>query len=183
MKMTTPNEVTAGGDTDQRWNVKDGQRSVTFVGQLVASADSQSGTDVRWTELSLYRTSTGRYILEKIGRSDVFHSELCKRRSKGLSFTDLHAAAEAQSRDQDVTTSYIACTDCRPDFEVRPAWVEQDISSVAVYENVPVMIDAMYRRDADSAHFMSRVSRMLLDNASRKDPSISTVLNTPSDVT
>src|SRR3954467_12138566 len=79
--------------TEERFNVKDGQRNLTFMGWQVAAADSQSGNDVRWTELTLYKTLTGKYVLEKVGRSDVFHSDKCTRRSKGEKHGDLEDAA------------------------------------------------------------------------------------------
>lgn len=167
--------------TEQRFDLRDGQRPITFVGWMVANADSQSGTNPRWTELSLYRTITGRYVLEKIGRSDVFHSPGCKRKS-GAFFESLDHALEAdQDRAED--DAYVPCDICKPDFAQQPVYVERDISAVAVYAEPEQLVDALFRKDADNMRYLSRVSRELLDEAASRDEGIAGVMSSPADIT
>lgn len=170
--------------SEERFNVKDGQRPLTFQGWKIADADSQSGSDVRWTELTLYKTLSGRYVLEKIGRSDVFHSDACKRRSKGVKFTSLDdALGDVEESDLDVEEIFVPCTECHPSFDDEPVWAERDISAVAVFESAEKLVQSLFRRDNDNMKFLSRVSRALLDEAALHDVDIKMVMSSPADVT
>jgi hypothetical protein len=168
-------------ETAQRFDVRDGQRPVTFVGWMVADADSQGGGDPRWTELALYRTTSGKYVLEKIGRSDVFHSVRCKRRSKGIQVDSLEAALKGE--DVDPRDRYVQCEQCRPGYDEAPVYVERDISSIAVYADAQQAVDALFRKDGDNMRYLSRVARELLDEAAKADQDISTVMTSPADIT
>lgn len=168
----------------ERFNLKDGQRPITFMGWKLAEADSQSGTDIRWTELTLYKTLNGRYVLEKIGRSDVFHSDACKRRSKGVKFGSLDIAAENEL-DDDVTLEevYVPCEDCKPSFDDEPVWVERDISAVTLAESAEKLVESLFRKDNDNMKYLSRVSRALLEKATEADSDVKTVMSAQVDVT
>jgi hypothetical protein len=169
-------------DTAQRFEVKDGQRTLTFSGWLLAEADSQSGHDVRWTELTLYKTLTGKYVLEKIGRSDVFHADRCKRRSKGVKFDTLEYAL-SDDQDDALEAYFQPCDQCRPAYDEEPVWVERDISAIALFDAPTALVDSLFRRDGDNMRFLSRVSRNLLDQAKLRDTGIDEVMRTPTDVT
>lgn len=176
--MTTPTR------DEQRFNIVDGTRPLTFTGWLVAASDSQSGMDVRWTELTLYRTTSGKYILEKVGRSDVFHSDQCRRNSKGVRFDSLDDAVPADAPEDDVLEDiFVPCMDCKPDYDIHPAWVERDIASVSMFETAAQVIDSLYRPERGSSRFLSRVARMLLDRAALEDPEVGRVMALPADVT
>ncbi len=174
--------------TEERFNVKDGQRPLTFVGWKIAEADSQSGNDARWTELGLYRTLTGKYVLEKVGRSDVFHSDNCKRKSKGVKFETLEDAAE--DTDEALEDIFVPCSQdrgngphCNPSYGESPVWVERDISAATVLETAEQVVDALFRRESNNTRFLSRVSRALLEDAAKNDEDIKRVMSVPSDVT
>jgi len=167
--------------TEERFDVKDGQRPLTFMGWLVAEADSQSGHDVRWTELTLYKTLTGKYILEKIGRSDVFHKPDCRRKSKGVRHDSLLDATD--DHETALADQFVPCDDCHPTYDIEPAWVERDISAVARYEDASALVASLFRRDADNMPFLSRVARTLLDAAADRDDDIREVVSKPADVT
>jgi hypothetical protein len=53
------------------WEVQDHDRMITFTGVLLGDASSQSPGKDRWTEVAIYRTAAGKYIVEKIGKSRV----------------------------------------------------------------------------------------------------------------
>ena len=61
---------------EKRFQLQDGMQPVTFAGEQLAFASSQRDDHpvARWTELAVYKTVTGKYVREKIGRSDVFHT-------------------------------------------------------------------------------------------------------------
>lgn len=176
--------VTTPG-SEQRFNLQDGQRPITFEGWKIAEADSQNGNDYRWTELTLYKTLTGRYVLEKVGRSDVFHSDACKRRSKGVKFEDLDAAVseEDEATLDDLADLFVPCEECRPAWNTAPVWVERDISAVAVFDSPEKLVQSLFRRDNDNMKFLSRVSRGLLEQASLHDEGVKQVMSSPADVT
>lgn len=186
MTMTSDTPAAISGLV-QRYNMKDGQRPITFMGRELASADSQSGEDKRWTELTLYLTSGSKYVLLKIGRSDVFHSPLCRRKSKGKEYADLNSALDDILADDDPDElpedRFVPCEDCTPEFDVKPAWVEQDISSVAVHDSVDELMRSLYHRDSGPSKFLSRVARDLLEKAARVDIAIADVMNKPTDIT
>lgn len=50
---------------------RDGDMPLRFTGTQIASASSHEPGKDRWTELTLYRTTTGRYVLHEEGLSDV----------------------------------------------------------------------------------------------------------------
>jgi hypothetical protein len=170
--------------TEKRFDLKDGQRPITFLGWELGSANSQTGTDVRWTELALYKTLSGRYVLEKIGRSDVFHTDACTRRSKGVRYDDLEAAvSEDEDPDTDIEDLFVPCKECNPSYDDVPVWVERDIAAVAVFDSADKVVQSLFRNDRDNMRFLSRVSRSLLEEAALHDDGIKEVMSSPADVT
>jgi hypothetical protein len=172
----------------QRHTMLDGRRQVSLVGWLIGEANSQNGTDTRWTELAMYKTLTGKYVIEKVGRSDVFHDNSCKRSSKGKQYRDLDEALEEKdSRDDDTLEDIFAqCPDCKPSYDASPVWAERDISTVSTFATAKDAIRSLYRgdrKDTAGASTLSRVARALLENASAKDEEIRTVFEQPVDIT
>lgn len=53
------------------WEVQDGERVITFSGILLGEATSFAEGKLRWSEVAVYRTDGGKYIVEKVGRSLV----------------------------------------------------------------------------------------------------------------
>jgi hypothetical protein len=64
--------------------VRDGNRLLTFDGKLLASVSSRDSDRDRWTEMRIYQTTGGSYILEKIGRSIRLHMPGCSDILKDL---------------------------------------------------------------------------------------------------
>lgn len=50
---------------------RDGDLPIRFIGELVAEVDSYTPGKLRWTALSAYRTSTGKYVLHEEGLTEV----------------------------------------------------------------------------------------------------------------
>lgn len=53
--------------------VRDVTRVVEFEGRLLAEVSTTTPVSVRWTEMALYKTRAGRYVLSIVGCSDVYH--------------------------------------------------------------------------------------------------------------
>ena len=55
----------------QKFTVQDHERTFAFHGVLLGHASSESRTKKRWTEMSIYRTDKGTYIISGIGQTRV----------------------------------------------------------------------------------------------------------------
>lgn len=171
--------MTVTGTAQRRFNVRDGQRPLTFEGWCLAEADTQNGDDVRWTELAMYRTVTGRYVIEKIGRSDVYHSDDCARRRKGDRHDSLVAGATANDKNVD---ECVPCTECGPSDDDGPVWMEKDFFTSTMFASVEEAIRSLYRDD-NGIPRLSHVAQTLLGRASESDPAVLAIMRTPVDVT
>ena len=54
---------------DELYRVRDEEHSFEFRGRCLAKTSSASEGKLRWTEVELYRTSSGRYVVATLGRS------------------------------------------------------------------------------------------------------------------
>ena len=68
--MTQQGEPTAVVETIR---VRDAARIREFEGYRIAEVSTDNQINPRWTEMELYRTADGRYVLCIIGRSVVYH--------------------------------------------------------------------------------------------------------------
>lgn len=144
--------------------VRDRSRLITFDGTLLAQVSSRA-TDpqVRWTEMSLYLTDGGSYVLEKVGRSVVVHAPGCTDHSPGIPrFQDAHPGD-----DPDVGYEYHSCVPEEYDFTT--LLVEEDRFWALITEQPEQVVDALYRKQSD-ARFLPRISVTLLEQASKVDP-------------
>ncbi len=53
--------------------INDGRQDHVFRGELIGSASSEDGKSLRWSEVEIYRTEGGQYVLVKYGISTVVH--------------------------------------------------------------------------------------------------------------
>jgi hypothetical protein len=164
---------------ESRFEVKDGAKTVTFEGWHLGSSSSHTPESLRWTELSLYKTLAGAYILEKVGRSDVFHTEDCPRTdrngkpmSKGKRFVSLDDAMPDDAEEEDYLEDwFVPCPDCRPDYDAAPVYVERDIFSAPVHSNAERVVAALYQTKGAN-RFLSRIARDLLEQAVERDAAL-----------
>lgn len=177
---------------EQRFETKDGPRNITFVGWKLGEASSAPTGDqpARWTELRLFFTQGGQYVIEKVGCSDVFHNESCPtepgKPRRGKRWNNLWDAIPADLQDEyaDTEDIFVPCEKCSPDFDDEPVWVEKDIYSTALYSTPQEVLEALYRPDTrnSSAKYLSRVARSLLDQAIERDEPLRAVLTAPVEV-
>jgi hypothetical protein len=149
------------GDTYQ---VRDGPRLITFDGVLLGFVSSQRTGNPRWTEMSIYKTTGGTYVLEKVGRSTVTHMPGCPDIvGKIPRFQEVHAGD-----DPDVGYQYHTCVPQEYDFTRLLA--EEDRYWAMVAEEPARVTEALYRRREGERH-LPRISLDLLEVVSRSDPS------------
>lgn len=151
-----------------KYQVRDADGSITeFEGELLGSGTSQRRHSPRWSELHIYKTEAGTYVVHKIGRTLVYHVPGAECGSKGA-LTTKHEIAP----DREV----VPCHQCRPDREkLDVVSLEQDRNTIHIATEAPGVIESCktFSHD-DSTLFLTRVARDALDAAMDKDPSLET---------
>ncbi len=101
---------------------RDGEPHLAFEGELLAKATSALGSKRRWTELAIYRTEGGSYVVQTIARSSqagevdwwsarAFDTAtqaiegMRDRRRQTLSKLALELLEEAAGNDEDLSTA------------------------------------------------------------------------------
>lgn len=148
------------------YQVRDRTRLLTFTGTMLGTVSSrQDSSQMRWTEMSLYRTDGGSYILEKVGRSVVTHIPGCIAIIGTIPrFQDAHPG-------DDPDEGYVY-HDCVPDeYDFTQLLVEEDRFWAVIAQEPDKIVDALYRKQ-DDMRFLPRVAMKLLEQASIEDPAL-----------
>lgn len=147
--------------------VRDGHRLLTFDGQLLASVSSRDGDKDRWTEMRVYRTNGGSYILEKVGRSVRLHMPECSDILKDLPlFQQAHPG-------EDPEVGYSWCDKCSPpigeEYDFTTLLVEEDRYWATISTEPEVIIDALWRK-REGYRRLPYISVLLLTDLALIDP-------------
>ena len=150
---------------DALLQVRDGSRLITFQGTLLGSVSSERQGSPRWTEMSLYLTHGGSYVLEKVGRSVMTHMPGCSRIIGKLPrFQEAHPGD-----DPEVGYWY---DDCVPDeYDFTQMLVEEDRFWAVIAEDPGRVVEALHRKKEGSRQ-LPRISMDLLDEAGKHDERI-----------
>ena len=146
--------------------VQDGFRRITFDGDLLARASSKRPGVWRWTDLALYRTTGGTYILEKIGASRVTHTRDCPEVVEDLPrFQEVYPG-------EDPDDSEFEYHDCVPDvYDFPSLLVEKDRHWAQISEDPVSVIKSLMRYRANS-RWLPRTSTQLLERAAELDAGV-----------
>jgi hypothetical protein len=145
------------------YQVRDGSRLITFTGQRLGFISSQRDGNPRWTEMSVYKTDGGTYVLEKVGKSLVMHWPGCPD-IKG----EIPRFQEAHPGD-DPDDGY-TFHDCVPEeYDFTKLLVEEDRYWSMVADMPERVVEALYRRREGSTH-LPRIAMDLLEQVSTSDP-------------
>lgn len=144
------------------FSVKDSQRILKFNGKLLGFSTSKRPDSFRWIEFYLYLTESNKYILSRIGRSNLYHCIDCSIAEK--SKLDESPRTEVESTDY-------PCQECRPDLENVPlVSFEREKHWARVYSTPEEVIDGLLKTDETSKErYMTAVARRLLEEASAQD--------------
>ena len=126
----------------EQHTARDGRRVITFQGELVASASSANPqSHGRWTELRVYRSKGGSWIVEKVGRSTVVHVPECTRvkTEKLPRFQDAHTG-------QDPDDGYTYCECVGDEYDFTTLLIEEDRYWASVCTDVDALVEAVHRR-------------------------------------
>lgn len=149
--------------------VRDGAtRVIEFDGRLLGEVSSRRAGAPRWTELRLFRTAAGAYVLEKIGASVVVHAPGCPEMLGDLPrFQEIHPGADPSDG------SFWFCERCgdRAVRDITSLLIEANRYWAIIADDPAQIVDSLYRRK-NGARSMPRMSLDLLDEAGRNDPAI-----------
>jgi hypothetical protein len=59
----------------ENYTVQDRVRRLSFQGKLIGKSSTRRSGSLRWTDISIYRTAGGQYIVQREGLSLVYHWE------------------------------------------------------------------------------------------------------------
>jgi hypothetical protein len=170
--MTTMTHVPA--PHTRKHKVNDQYGILEFEGELIGEASTESDRSPRWTEIQIYRTTGGNYVVSRVGVSLVYHN-MDATCASGLP----RLARDLVENDQ---RQLEPCDDCQPaDLEALPpatrVRVETDRHSA---EAVPAdkLVQALTLKRANGSTYVSNVAQTALSMALENDPSLIDVLAT-----
>lgn len=144
------------------YQVRDGSRLLTFEGELLGSISSRRD-DPRWTEMAVYRTVGGSYVLEKVGRSVLTHMPGCPEIIGNI--PRFQAAHPGDDPDDGYVYHH-----CVPDiYDFTQLLVEEDRYWAVIAKDPANIVDALYRRRQGTRH-LPRIGIELLEQVSEADP-------------
>lgn len=149
--------------TTQTYQVRDGSRLLEFEGKLIASVSSRKPGSTRWTEMWVYITEGGSYVLEKLGQSIVCHMPGCPDAADDL------PRFQAENPGDDPDNGY-EFHDCVPELYDFPSLLIEEPRYWALVSKQPEeIVEALYRRRY-GVRTLPRVAMNLLEQVSAADP-------------
>ncbi|HEY9377230.1 MAG TPA: hypothetical protein VIQ02_09075 [Jiangellaceae bacterium] len=154
-----------------KWSVQDGAtRKIEFDGQMLGEVSSRRSGAPRWTELRLYRSDSGIFVLEKVGRSVVLHAPDCR---EILPDANLPRFQTMHPGEDPADGSFWFCESCgrRAASDITSMLIEADRHWALVSETPEEIVDSLYRRKG-GAKSLPRMSIDLLEEASAVSPEL-----------
>jgi hypothetical protein len=146
--------------------VKDGDRTLQFKGNLLAKSTSERQGAYRWIEFELYKTESGSYILSRVGVSLIYHGAAC-------SLVTRYSLKEAPSLE--LAAAAYPCEECRPDGSLDLVFPEKYRHWAQVSDRPEAVVEALHKYDDNGARYLTSVANRLLKDASRVDIGIAGV--------
>lgn len=157
-------ESTLEGRTMGAQQVRDGARLITFEGMQLGHVSSRRSGVPRWTEMTVWITDGGSYVLEKVGRSVVCHMPGCTDVRSGLPrFQEAHPG-------DDPDNGYEFHEDCVPmEYDFTRLLVEEDRYWARVTKDPQEIYDALERRKG-GVRTLPRICSNLLEQVTDHHP-------------
>lgn len=158
--------------TTKTFQVQDAARILEFEGQLLSDVSTETDSNPRWTEMELYRTINGQYVLCIIGRSVVYHAH-AGRCNSGV-------PTPVAEMDSDLLDELEPCYKCNPptDEELVTSVtidLEEDRHAVHVCDTAKEVVAKLRNPKAAAGRTTGLISgpgQRLLGIASRVDQDI-----------
>lgn len=147
--------------------VMDGNRKLSFHGELIASASSKdSKSKGRWIEFELYASDNGGYVLSRVGHTRFVHSVNCavvERNGLDRMPMDLVGSLKGLFR----------CPDCHIDEANDAEFCPESPRFWAMkYYTAEDVVDGLHKQDSHGNMYLTNVSRSLLESAAEIDDDI-----------
>lgn len=144
-------------------------QELEFYGEHLGHASTERDSSVRWTEIDIYRTDGGNYVVVRLGQSLVYHTleSGCTTSGYKVKGDLIHEESEP-------------CEKCNPgvpedsDFNPEEVFIhEKMMSSAEVVENASKVTDALSTYDKHRKMMrISSVANEALHQAASKDPTL-----------
>lgn len=149
--------------------VRDGDRTLQFNGNLLAKSSSKRKDSYRWIEFELYKTESGSYILSRVGVSLIFHGAACH-------IVGRYGLQEKPYSDLEINST--PCEECSPDDSLDLVFPEKYRYWAQVSDMPEAVVEALYKYDTKTgAYYLTTVAQRLLQQASKVDLGISEAYN------
>lgn len=149
-------------------------RLLRFRGTLIGHATSRRGQDadqIRWTEVDIYRTDGGQYVLHKIGKSRVFHAgpNMCSTTGGRLT-----TSKQVLLWKPDKLMDIAPCPICKPGAvgDNVNVVVERDRGITFTSTTARGIVESAYSQDQDGVTYLTKVAERALAEASAEDEEI-----------
>lgn len=144
--------------------VYDRGRVIVFDGVQIGHVTSKRPNAPRWTEMSMYLTEGGAYVLEKIGRSVVCHMPECRDYS-----TDQMFRFQEHYPEDDPDNGYVY-DDCVPmEYDYGKLLVEAPRFWAKATKSPQEILEALERR-RDGVTTLPRIGVELLEQVETAHP-------------
>lgn len=157
----------------RHYRVRDQFNTLAFEGRLIGEATTETPESPRWTEIRIYKTRGGNYVVERVGVSLVYHAPDAPCAS-GVSKTASQVLGDEDLRDLE------PCERCTPpSVETSPPTarfkVETDRHS-ASSTGVRGVVPALTLRRENGSEYISNVAQAALTEALHNDPDLAAAL-------
>lgn len=145
--------------------VRDSDGTIKFRGVLLGSATSRSGpANLRWTELHIFRTEAGTYVVNKIGRTRAYHvpGEECAKRAPVI-----------PNPGRAAMSGLLPCPFCGPYPDDAEVALEVDRSSVQTATSASGCVESCKTfNHQEQTVFLTNVARRALEAAAQSDEAV-----------
>lgn len=151
-------------------------RVLRFNGERIAHSSSRKGSDrdiIRWTEVDIYRTAGGSYVIHKIGKSRVYHAGpyMCSGTTGKLVQTN---TLLTRRREEFRVTDLAPCPVCQPGpIQAHVSvTIEQDRGNTATSTTARGIVESAYNQDPEGVTYLTKTAKRALEEASSRDGAI-----------
>lgn len=158
------------------YRVHDGARPLTFEGELLSETTSARKGASRWTELALYKSVSGKYIVTQVGMSRVLHDKTCKRARGRLTKSFVEAHPDDDPNTWDMHDECVGGF-----FHIDDLVIEDTRYTALICDTADAAIESMHR-DNDGVRSLSWLASELFEKAAMKDRQVADAFFTESRV-
>lgn len=135
---------------------------INFDGQLIGAASSHYADALRWTEVMIWKTTTNKWIIQKLGRTVVYHlpePNGCKTKAGNAYGIPMPGDLLQEQHEP--------CPVCKPPFDPGelPVNLETDRSSVHICTTTGGVVESLLSEDSDGVTYMNKTASRALEEA------------------